>query len=144
MAIQELSAVASDTYVGGNFYMMWWEAGDAAHQCGYLVQDDGSDEEVKVCATSTVPFAVTALQSTLDINTEVVEGVMYEYYSLKAGTVLLIPHDTVEDASVRGTCMISSTAVAGMVEADTTAGMVVGYCMKSYDTDADLYLELIT
>ena len=57
MAIQELSAVAEDTYIGGNFYMMWWLAGDALHQCGYVVADHATnDTEVIVCGTMLIDY----------------------------------------------------------------------------------------
>ena len=81
MAIAELSDYHNDTYVGGNFYMAWWEAGDSSHQCGYVIEDDASsDEEVIVCSTDGIPCAVTALQHDLDIDTAVTAGKMYEYY----------------------------------------------------------------
>lgn len=145
MAIQELSAVAEDTYVGGNFYMMWWNAGDALHQCGYVVADHATnDAEVIVCATSGVPYGVGALQADVDIDTAFTDGVMYQYYVLHAGTVLRIPHDADAQACLKGAAMLRSAAIAGMVEAGTTAGVVVGYSLKTYDTCADVYLELVT
>lgn len=145
MAIAELSASANDTYVGGAFYMMWWEAGDSSHQCGYVVEDDATaDEEVIVGSTDCVPFAVTALQADLDIDTEVTSGLIYEYYALHAGTVLLIPHDADAAAGFKGNAYLRSAAIAGMVELGTTAGVVVGYAMRTYDTPADTYIELIT
>ena len=145
MAIAELSATAGDTYVGGAFYMMWWEAGDASHQCGYVVEDDGTAaEEVTVCATNGVPFAVTALQADLDIDTSVTAGIMYEYYALHAGTVLRVPHDADAAAGLKGNAYIRSDAIAGMVEKNTTAGVVVGYSLKTLDAPADTYIELIT
>ena len=145
MAIAELSASADDTYVGGEFYMMWWEAGDSSHQCGYVIMDDGTAaEEVKVCATSGVPFGVTALQADLDIDTSVTSGKMYEYYALHAGTILRIPHDADAAAGLKGNAYLRSAAIAGMVELGTTAGVVVGYALKTYDAPADTYIELIT
>ena len=145
MAIQELSAVANDTYVGGNFVVAWWNAGDALHQCGYVVADHATnDDEVIVCGTGGTPFAVTALQADLDIDTVVVDGIMYKYYLLHAGTILRVGHDTDANAYLKGAGAIRSAAIAGLVEAGTTAGAVVGYSVKTYDAGADLYLELIT
>ncbi len=145
MAIAELSASASDTYIGGVFYMVWFEAGDSSHQCGYVISDDAtSDEEVIVCATGGTPFAVTALQADLDIDTSVTAGTMYEYYALHAGTALRVGHDTDADATFKGTAFIRSAAIAGLVESGTTAGLVVGYGLKTYDVAADKYVELIT
>jgi len=145
MAIQELSAVAEDTYVGGNFYMMWWNAGDALHQCGYVVADHATeDAEVIVCSTSGIPYGVGALQADVDIDTAFTDGVMYEYYCLHAGTVLRIPNDEDDLAALKGAAFIRSDAVAGMVEQNSTAGYVVGYIMKTMDATVDLYLELIT
>ena len=145
MAIAELSASASDTYIGGSFFIVWFNAGDALHQCGYVVSDHATnDAEVIVCATSGTPFAVTALQADLDIDTAVTDGVMYEYYALHAGTALRVAHDTDADATFKGTAFLRSAAIAGMVESGTTAGLVVGYGLKTYDAAADKYVELIT
>lgn len=145
MAIAELSASAADTYIGGLFYMMWWEAGDSSHQCGYVISDDATaDEEVLVCATGGTPFGVTALQADLDIDSSVTSGKMYEYYALHAGTALRIGHDTDADATFKGTAFLRSAAIAGLVESGSTAGVVVGYGLKTYDAAADMYVELIT
>jgi len=145
MAIAELSASHNDTYVGGNFYMMWWEAGDSSHQCGYVIEDDASaDDEVIVCSTDGVPCGITALQNDLDIDTAVTSGKMYEYYCLHIGTVLMVPHDEDDAASLKGQAYLRSAADAGMVELGTTAGVVVGYSQKTYDAPVDCYIELVT
>lgn len=145
MAIQELSAVANDTYVGGNFYLMWWLTGDALHQTGYVVADHASnDAEVIVCATGGRPFAVGALPSDADIDTPFPDGYMFPYYLLHAGTVLRVAHDEDAQASLKGAAFIRSAADAGMVETGTTQGIIVGFGMKTYDVCADKYLELIT
>lgn len=145
MAIQELSAVANDTYIGGNFYIMWYLAGDALHQCGYVVADHANiDTEVIVCGTGDIPFGVCALQNDLDIDSVITDGVMYSYYVLHAGTALRIPHDTDASATLKGAAFLRSAAIAGLVEAGSTAGVVVGYGLKTYDAAADLYLDLIT
>lgn len=145
MAIQELSAVANDTYVGGNFYIMWWLAGDALHQPGYMVADHASnDAEVIVCATGGQPFAVGALPNDADIDTAFTDAKMYPYYLLHIGTALRIAHDADAQASLKGAAFIRSAAIAGMIETGTTQGIVVGYGMKTYDVCADKYLELIT
>ena len=103
MAIAELSATASDCYVAGNFVLKWMEAGDSSHQCGYIVEADATaDEEVIVCSTDGFPWLVTALQADLDIDTSVTAGSMYSYYTLHAGTVLRVPHDTNSDALFGG------------------------------------------
>ena len=146
MAIAELSATANDTYVGGTFYMVWWNAGDALHQCGYVVADHATnDAEVIVLGTTTgIPYAVCALQADLDIDTVVTDGVMYEYYALHVGTALRVPNDETAQAYLKGTAAMTSTGVAGMVEGGTTAGLIVGYSLKSVDVAADTYIELIT
>lgn len=145
MAIQELSAVANDTYVGGNFYLMWWLSGDALHQTGYVVADHASnDAEVIVCATGGQPFGVAALHASTDIDSPFSDAVMYPYYLLHCGTALRVAHDADAQASLKGAAFIRSAALAGMVETGTTNGIVVGYGLKTYDACADKYLELIT
>lgn len=146
MAIQELSAVpASDTYVGGNFYLMWWLAGDALHQTGYVVADHATnDAEVIVCGVGDKPYGVGALQADVDIDTAFSDGSTYSYYLLHAGTILRIAHDADAQASLKGAAFIRSAALAGMVETGTTDQYVVGWGMRTYDTTADLYLKLIT
>jgi len=145
MAIAELSASASDCYVGGAFYLMWWNAGDALHQCGYVVADHATnDAEVIVCGTGGVPYGVCALQADLDIDSVITDGAMYAYYVLHAGTALRVPHDADAAAYLKGAAVIRSAAIAGLVEAGTTAGVVVGYTLKTTDVAADTWIEVIT
>lgn len=147
MAIAELSDTASDTYIGGTFYMMWHLAGDAAHQCGYVVASHATvDLEVIVCGTGGIPFCVTALQHDLDIDSVITDGEMYEYYLLHVGTALLLPHDTNADAAFAGEDMGRSETVAGMINAAPTVedNELVGRLMKVYDVAADKWLEVIT
>jgi hypothetical protein len=147
MAIAELSATANDTYIGGTFYMMWHLAGDAVHQCGYVVASHATEDlEMIVCGVGGIPACVTALQHDLDIDTEITDGVMYEYYLLHVGTALLLPHDTNADAAFAGEDMGRSETVAGMINAGPTIedNELVGRLMKVYDAAADCWLEVIT
>lgn len=145
MAIAELSASASDTYIGGTFYMMWLLSGDALHQCGYVCASHATNDEAVVCPTGGTPGMVCALQNDLDIDTVITDGVMYEYYSLHAGTALRLPYEETAGALFIGTAVIASfDGVAGMVEAATTAGTIAGYSLKVVDAAADLWVEVIT
>ena len=137
MALDDLSDTANDTYVGGSFYMMWWEAGDSTMKAGLVCSDDATaDEEIIVCAVNGIPFAVTALQATVDINTAVTAGVMYEYYRLHTGTVLRLVHEDDAGTMAKGQAMvISINGDAGTIQSGTTAEKVVGYSME-YDATA--------
>ncbi len=142
----DLSGTANDTYVGGQFYMMWHLAGDGNMICGGITADHATnDTEVIICPLAGVPNGVTALQATVDIDTALTDGVFYEFYSLKAGTVLRAQCEDDATASFKGDCFIASNdGDAGMVEEATTAGVVVGYLMKTIDVAAAAWLELIT
>jgi len=147
MAAGNLSDVpANDTYVGGNFIIEWFEAGDSAHKCGEVVEAEASGNagEVIVCSVDGIPFAVTGLQADLDIDTDVTEGLPYMYYLLHAGTVLRIPHDATTETGIRGEGCIRSDAIGGAVEKGTTAGAVVGYLVRDDTTCADSWVVLIT
>ena len=142
----DLSGTAEDTYVGGNFYMMWWLSGDALMKCGYVTADHAeNDMEVIICPKAGTPNAVAALQADVDIDTLLTDGVMYQFYSLHAGTVLRVQCEDDATASFKGDCFIASNdGDAGMVEEATTAGAVVGYLMKTTDVAAAAWIELIT
>ena len=146
MAIESLSDTANDTYVGGAFYMMWWEAGDGNMKAGYVASDDASaDEEIIICAVNGTPFAVTALQATVDIDTALTSGIMYEYYALHIGTVLEIPHEDDAGTVARGQAMvISIDGDAGAIQSGTTAGKVVGYGMELNATAQGDFIKVIT
>lgn len=145
MAIEELGDVANDTYVAGAFVMSWFLTGDALQQCGQVNADHATnDAETIICGTAGVPFGITALQAAVDIDTPIADGIMSSSYTLHAGTVLRVGNDATAAAYFKGTGAITSTTVAGLVEDGTTAGVVVGYSMKTYDAGADKYLELIT
>ena len=146
MAIEELSTRASDCYIGGNFNMIWRLAGDSVHQCAYVVEGDASvNGEVIACSTDGLPLAVTALQASLDIDTEVTEGVMYEYYLLHSATMLWLPHDTNADAIVEGDSLIRSASVAGMVDTPATSvANVVGWIIEKLAAAVDLYIKAVT
>jgi hypothetical protein len=147
MAIEELSSRANDCYIGGHFVMKWMEAGDSSHQCAYIVEADASaDEEVIVCSTDGFPWLVTALQADLDIDSSVTAGVMYNYYTLHAGTVLWVPHDTNADAAFGGEDMGRSETVAGMINAGPTIedNELVGRLWETIDVAADKYCKLIS
>lgn len=143
----DLSGTAADTYVGGNFYIMWWLSGDALMKCGYVTADHATnDTEVIICPTGGTPNSIVALQAIVDIDTLLTDGVMYEFYSLHAGTVLTVKIEDDATAALKGEAFIASAdGDAGTVELASTAGLVVGYSMKSYDTDAQgTWVELIT
>jgi len=146
MTQASLSTTASDTYIGGSFYMMWWLAGDGNMKCGYTITDHATiDTEVIICTVNTAPFGVTALQADVDIDTALTDGVMYEFYSLHAGTALRIPHEDDAGATLKGAAFVTSVdGDAGTVQAGTTAGKVVGYGLKTYDTAQGAFLDLIT
>jgi len=110
-----LSDTANDTYIGGQFYIMWWEAGDSSHKCGEVIMDD-NQEEVKICSTSGQPCGFTALQAAVDIDTDVTSGVTYQYYCRKMGTVLYLYHDTGTGAIAKSQLICRSDAVAGANE----------------------------
>ena len=147
MAIAELSATASDTYIGGTFFMTWRLAGDALHQCGYVCASHATiDLELIVCGTSGIPFSVCALQHDLDIDSVVTDGVMYEYYVLHVGTLLHLPHDGNTDAAFAGEDMGRSESIAGLINAGPTIedNELVGRLFQVYDVAADCWLEVIT
>lgn len=141
-----LSASANDTYVGGAFYMMWWLAADGNMKCGYTITDHATEDEgVIICTINTAPYGVTALQADVDIDTALTDGVMYQNYILHVGTALRIPHEDDAGAGLKGAaCVTSIDGDAGTVEYGTTAGKVVGYGVKSYDTAVGAFLDLIT
>lgn len=146
MAIAELSASASDTYIGGTFYIQWLLSGDALHQCGYICASHATNDEAIVCPVDGVPGMVCALQADLDIDTVVVDERMLAYYMLHAGTGLRVPYEETAGALFHGTAVITCVTggVAGMVEVGTTAGVVVGYSLKVVDAAADTWVEVIT
>lgn len=146
MAIASLSATASDTYVGGTFYMQWMLSGDALHKCGYICASHATEDlEFSVCPTGGTPASVLALQADLDIDTLVTDGVMYEYYSLHVGTALRLGCEETATALFIGTAVIASAdGVAGLFEAATTAGAVAGYSLEVVDVAADKWVEIMT
>ena len=111
----DLSATANDTYIGGQFWIAWWEAGDGSHKCGEVIMDDVV-EEVKICSTSGQPCGFTALQPDVDIDTDLTSGITYQYYCRKMGTVLYLYHDAGTGAIAKGQLICRSDAVAGSNE----------------------------
>lgn len=145
MALANLSASANDTYIGGNFYMMWWLAGDALMKCGYVIADHATnDAEVIICSTSGVPFGVAALQADVDIDTLLTDGTVYGFYALHSGTALRLGWQT-SGAAIRIHGAVSrSAAVAGTCVEARTAGATIGNTLEAEDSPADKWLNVLT
>lgn len=146
MALADLSGTANDTYVGGSFYMMWWLAGDALMKCGLVIGAHASnDAEVIICPTAAKePAGITALQADVDIDTALTDGTVYGFYALGAGTVLRVGVDAGTPSLTKAWATSTSTTRAGNVRRSQGLGQEIGYPIKTYDSAADTWIEVIT
>jgi hypothetical protein len=146
MALDNLSDTASDTYIGGNFNMMWFEAGDSTMKCGLLVEcDETAAEEITVNAVNTEAFGVLALQADLDIDTAVTSGKTYSIYLLHSGTMLYLQHEDDAGTLYKGQiCRDSIDGDAGRFQSGSTAGHVIGWSLVLDGTAQGDWEKMIT
>lgn len=148
MADHDLSEYRNDTYVGGPFLIMWFEAGDSLIKTGYIVgYDSGDAAEVTICATNGAPFGVAGKIADHDLNTVVSAGDSLPVYLLGVGSLMYLCQDgdsTVD--GIRGSWCMRSDATAGKFEiwayvdaaADTdTLSAIVGRQMEDHAFGGD-------
>lgn len=148
MALANLSDLpANDCYIGGQFYMMWWLAGDAYMKCGFLAGSHASNdgELISTYAATVNPCAVAALQADVDIDTALSDGTMYEFYMLGCGTHLRLPHDGTVGALLKGDPLENTASTArGTVKKWVTPGKIMGFVTKTIDAAEQVWIKGIT
>lgn len=146
MALANLSTIANDCYIGGQFYTMWWLAGDAHMKCGFLTGAHASNdaEMISTYAATVSPAAVAALQADVDIDTALSDASMYEFYMLGAGTLFNIPHDGTIEAILKGKGLEGTAGTArGTVKSWDGTGQILGYTIRTYDTTEQEWLKMV-
>lgn len=147
MALANLSTIASDCYIGGSFYIMWWLAGDANMKCGFLAGSHASNdaELISTYAATVTPAAVGALQADVDIDTAFSDGTWYQYYMLGVGTGLRIPHDGTIEALLKGDPLENTAGTArGTVHKWVTPGKIIGAMIETVDAAEQVWLKMIS
>jgi hypothetical protein len=152
MALEALSTRRKDIWMGGNYIVEWYQAGDGTMIPGVFCQDDDADE-VKVCAVDgNYPLGQVGCLPTLDIDTAIAIGTSIMIYLNHSAAKTIAPHDATVEALAKGQPLMRSGNIAGYTQAfaytdaaEATDSLVnkTGMVLRTYAAAADKWIEIL-